>query len=85
MFTVLDETALQFYELADVNPVAVAITVPKQYRTGRAGGDAYSVRREDLAGNEIAVVEGVRVVSVNRAITRGDQSGGWNSAHQSGD
>lgn len=62
------ETALQFYQLADVNPIAIDITVPKTYRIGRAGGDAYRVHREDLAAREIAVVEGVRVVSVMRAI-----------------
>jgi predicted transcriptional regulator of viral defense system len=62
------ETALQLYELADVNPVAIDLTIPKQYRIGREGGDAYRVHREDLAPNEIAVVDGVRVVSVTRAI-----------------
>jgi predicted transcriptional regulator of viral defense system len=62
------ETALQLYELADVNPLAIDLTIPKQYRIGRAGGDAYRVHREDLAPNEIAVVDGVRVVSVTRAI-----------------
>jgi predicted transcriptional regulator of viral defense system len=63
------ETALQFYELADVNPIAIDLTIPKEYRIGRAGGDAYRVHREDLAPKEIAVVDGVRVVSVNRAIS----------------
>jgi predicted transcriptional regulator of viral defense system len=62
------ETAIQFYELADVNPVAIDITIPKAYRIGRAGGDAYRVHREDFIADEIAVVEGVRVVSVTRAI-----------------
>ncbi len=62
------ETALQFYQLADVNPVAIDITIPKTYRIGRAGADAYRVHREDLAAQEIAAVEGVRVVSVTRAI-----------------
>jgi predicted transcriptional regulator of viral defense system len=62
------ETALQLYELADVNPLAIDLTIPKQYRISRAGGDTYRVHREDLAPNEIEVVDGVRVVSVNRAI-----------------
>lgn len=63
------ETALQFYELADVNPVAIDLTIPKEYRIGRAGGTAYRVHREDLAPNETTVVDGVRIVSVNRAIS----------------
>jgi predicted transcriptional regulator of viral defense system len=62
------ETALQFYELADVNPVAIDLTIPKAYRIGRAGGAGYRVHREDLATSEIALVDGVRIVSVNRAI-----------------
>jgi predicted transcriptional regulator of viral defense system len=62
------ETALQFYELADVNPLAIDLTIPKDYRIGRAGGEAYRVHREAFAANEITVVDGVRVVSVRRAI-----------------
>jgi predicted transcriptional regulator of viral defense system len=62
------ETAIQFYELADVNPIAIDLTIPKEYRIGRAGGDAYRVHREDLAPKEITVVDGIRLVSVNRAI-----------------
>jgi predicted transcriptional regulator of viral defense system len=69
------EAALQFYELADVNPVAIDLTIPKKYRIGRAGGDAYRVHREDLAPKEIAVVDGVRVVSVNRAISGAIEQG----------
>ena len=78
------ETALKFYQLADVNPVAIDITIPKAYRIGRAGGDAYRVHREDLVANEIAVVEGVRVVSVMRAIGS-DRSGGRKRTYQSSD
>jgi predicted transcriptional regulator of viral defense system len=63
------ETALRFYELADVNPIAIDITIPRQYRIGRCGGDAYRLHREDLEPNEITVVDGVRVVSVMRAIS----------------
>jgi predicted transcriptional regulator of viral defense system len=63
------ETALQFYELADVNPIAIDLTIPKRYRIGRVGGDAYRVHREDLAPKEVTVVDGVRIVSVNRAIS----------------
>ena len=62
------ETALRFYELADVNPIAIDITIPRQYRIGRCGGDAYRLHSEDLVPNEIVVVDGVRVVSVMRAI-----------------
>jgi predicted transcriptional regulator of viral defense system len=63
------ETAVLFYELADVNPAAIDLTIPKEYRIGRAGGDPYQVHRENLAPKEIAVVDGVRVVSANRAIS----------------
>ena len=69
------ETALQFYELADVNPVAIDLTIPKEYRIGRAGGGAYHVHREDLAPKENTVVDGVRIVSVNRAISGAIEQG----------
>jgi predicted transcriptional regulator of viral defense system len=62
------ETAVQFYELADVNPMAIDLTIPKDYRIDRAGGEAYRVHREALAASEITVVDSVRVVSVKRAI-----------------
>ena len=62
------ETALGFYELADVNPVAIDLTIPRAYRIGRCGGDLYRVHHTDLEPNEVTVIDGVRVVTVQRAI-----------------
>lgn len=62
------ETALGLYELADVNPVAIDLTVARAYRVARAGGEHYRVHRGDLLERDVTVFEGVRVVGVATAI-----------------
>jgi predicted transcriptional regulator of viral defense system len=62
------ETALGLYELADVNPVGIDVTVDKEYRIERAGGERYRVHREKLNNNTVRLFDGVRVVDVATAI-----------------
>lgn len=62
------ETALGLYELADVNPVAIDVTVPTGYRIERAGGEHYRVHHAPLSAQNTRVFEGVRVVHVLTAI-----------------
>ena len=62
------ETALALYELADVNPVAIDITVPTDYRIERAGGEHYRVHHAPLSAQNTRIFEGVRVVDVLTAI-----------------
>ena len=62
------ETALGLYGLADVNPIAIDVTVPRDYRIARAAGEAYRVHRSPLNEQSAFVFEGVRVVDVFSAI-----------------
>ena len=73
------ETALGLYELADVNPVAIDVTVDKDYRIARAGGERYRVYREDLDERIVRLHEGVRVVDVATSI-RGAMAQGVGTA-----
>lgn len=61
-------TALDLWEVSDVNPAKVHVTVPRAHRPQRAVPDAYVVHREDLAASEIDAIEGVPVVTLARAI-----------------
>ncbi len=62
------ETALALYGLADVNPIAIDLTVPNEYRIERAGGEHYRVHHAPLTERSTKVVDGVRVVDVTTAI-----------------
>ena len=62
------ETALALHELADVNPTAIDITVPIEYRTSRAGGGAYRLHRGNLNERNPRTIDGVRVVDAITAI-----------------
>jgi predicted transcriptional regulator of viral defense system len=43
------ETALELYELCDVNPSAIHLTVPTRFRTRKAIPESYWVHRFGLA------------------------------------
>lgn len=62
------ETALALYQLADVNPVAIDLTVPIDCRIVRAGGEAYRVHQAQLTAGNTRTFDGVRVVEVITAI-----------------
>jgi predicted transcriptional regulator of viral defense system len=61
-------TALDLWDVSDVNPAKVHVTVPRTHRPQRAVPEAYVVHREDLAQEEISAVEGVPVVTPDRAV-----------------
>jgi predicted transcriptional regulator of viral defense system len=62
------ESALDLYELSDVNPARIHVTVPAGYRTHREIPPLYVLHREDLEPDEQASFEGVPVVSAAKAI-----------------
>jgi predicted transcriptional regulator of viral defense system len=63
------ETALAAYELSDVNPAKVHVTVPRDYRIRRKEVPAvFEFHHADLAEGEIASLEGIPIVSAARAI-----------------
>jgi predicted transcriptional regulator of viral defense system len=72
------ETALDLYELCDVNPSAIHMTVPRSFRTRKDIPGAYRLHREDLGESDIGWHEGIPIVTPERAILGGIQQAlGW--------
>jgi predicted transcriptional regulator of viral defense system len=72
------ETALDLYELCDVNPSAIHITVPSGFRTRKAVPEIYRLHRFDLDPSEVGWHEGIPIVNAERAILGGiEQALGW--------
>ncbi|HWK26147.1 MAG TPA: type IV toxin-antitoxin system AbiEi family antitoxin domain-containing protein [Solirubrobacter sp.] len=61
-------TALDLWEVGDVNPPKIHITVPRAHRPQRAVPGAYVIHREDLTAEEVDAIEGVPVVTLARAV-----------------
>lgn len=64
-------TALDLWNLCDVNPAKVHVTVPKRERIRRRPLPAYAVHVRDLDPADVTRVEGIPVVTVRRAILDG--------------
>ena len=62
------ETALDLWEVSDVNPAKIHITVPSAHRTQREVPVTYVLHRQDLDAGEISEIQGVPVVTLERAI-----------------
>lgn len=62
------ETALDLWDVSDVNPTKLHITVPKDHRPQRAIPNGYAIHREDLDPTEVSAIAGVPVVKLARAI-----------------
>lgn len=62
------ETALDLYELCDVNPTAIHLTVPTGWRTRKARPATYRIHREQLGEQDLAWHEGIPIVAPERAI-----------------
>lgn len=65
------DSALDLWDLCDVNPTKVHVTVPKAARIRRAAPPAYAVHVRDLTSADVTRVEGISVVSPARAILDG--------------
>jgi predicted transcriptional regulator of viral defense system len=62
------DAAMDLWEVGDVNPAKIHITVPQAHRVQREVPAAYELHREDLAPDEVTEIEGVPVVTLERAI-----------------
>jgi predicted transcriptional regulator of viral defense system len=62
------ESALALWDLADVNPRRIHVTVPSPYRPRKQGGSLYRVWPRDLDANEVDEVDGIPTVTPERAI-----------------
>jgi predicted transcriptional regulator of viral defense system len=67
------DTALELYELCDINPDKIHLTLPPayRYRPRREDRQRYIVHHEGLADNEIVWHEGIRIVTPGVAILQG--------------
>lgn len=61
-------TALDLWDVGDVNPAKVHITVPRRHRPQRAVPAVYVIHREDLHDADVDAIEGIAVVTLERAI-----------------
>lgn len=64
------ETALDAYEISDVNPNRIHVTVAKHRRLRRTGGDDYVIHREDLAPTQIGWWQEIPTVTPATAIAQ---------------
>jgi predicted transcriptional regulator of viral defense system len=62
------ESALTLYELSDVSPPTIQITVPAAYRVRRPVPAYLTVHHADLDGSDVGTYEGILVTSPERAI-----------------
>ena len=65
------DTALDLWDLCDVNPAKIHVTVPKAARLRRTAPPLYEVHVRDLVPADVTRVEGIRVVTPSRAILDG--------------
>ncbi len=62
------ETALDLYELCDVNPAGIDVTVPRGYRTHRPVPALYRLHHRDLTNEQVGRLRGLPIVTPLRAI-----------------
>ncbi|WP_343710747.1 type IV toxin-antitoxin system AbiEi family antitoxin domain-containing protein [Mycobacterium sp.] len=62
------ETALDVYEISDVNPNRIHVTVAKRRRLRRTDGDDYVIHRQDLAPTQIGWWQEIPTVTPATAI-----------------
>jgi hypothetical protein len=65
------DSALDLWDLCDVNPAKIHVTVPRSARIRRRDPGTYKVHARDLDPTEVTRFEGVPVVSPPRAILDG--------------
>jgi len=72
------ETALDLYDLCDVNPSAIHLTVPRDFRTRKDMSPAYRLHRGEVDEADVRWHEGIPIVAVEQAIVGGIEDHlGW--------
>lgn len=69
------DTALAAWDISDINPDRVHITVRRDRRIRRAGGEQYVVHHDDVDAAQVTWWQGIRTVDVPTAISQGITSG----------
>jgi predicted transcriptional regulator of viral defense system len=68
------ETALNIYELSDVLPGKVDVTVPRAHRIRRAAPPHCRIHHEDLRANQITAHQGIPIVKPAHAVRQGHRA-----------
>jgi len=69
------ESALDLYELGDVNPAKIHLTIPRDHRPRRQTPRHYQLHREDLTPDEVSSYEGIPIVTAEKAILQSHRLG----------
>jgi predicted transcriptional regulator of viral defense system len=69
------DTALACWEISDINPTAIHVTVAAKRRIQRQGGEGYVIHHEDLASDQVTWWQEVPIVTVPTAIAQCLDSG----------
>lgn len=69
------ETALDLYDICDINPTTIHLTVSSKRRISREGGEAYSLHKENLKPNQTTWWEGLPIVTLSTAIEQSYKDG----------
>ena len=67
---IIDESALELWNLSDVNPKTIHIGIPKSYRIQKKIPSNYEVRKVDLVPQDIDEVTGIPTLIPKLAINR---------------
>lgn len=62
------DTALLAWDVCDINPVRIHISVPKKRRIKKAGGDGVVIHKEDIDQKQLRWWDGMPVYSLETAI-----------------
>jgi predicted transcriptional regulator of viral defense system len=69
------DTALELWQLCEINPTKIHVTVTGRPRRHKEGGEAYVVHPGHLTSDETAYYERIPIVRPNIAIAQGIRSG----------
>jgi predicted transcriptional regulator of viral defense system len=69
------DTALEAYDVSDINPVSIHVIVARKRRIAKVGGEHYIIHRKDLEFGQTAWWEGIPIVTLPVAIEQCIRSG----------
>jgi len=64
------ETALAAYEVCDINPDRIHVTVPTARRVRRSGGDLYVIHHQDLSAEQVGWWQQIPTVTLPTAMAQ---------------
>jgi predicted transcriptional regulator of viral defense system len=64
------ETALDLYDVCDINPAKIHVTLPKRPRLTRTPPALYRMYRENLDPRDVTRLEGLPIVTLEKTIAQ---------------